>query len=114
MAVYSSFAGAVMEYRRAELDRWKSPGQPDRANGVYSTRSKAWHEYYRVRMITSIKAIDNQAWEALQLAKRLKDAPSDDDLNKLGEECRLSVLEFSDMAAQEVNPDVASLPRGKA
>jgi hypothetical protein len=113
MTIYSAFAGAVMEYRRAQLDRWKNRGQPedrDRANEVYRTRSKAWHEYYRVRMITSTKEIDGQAYDALRLATRLKDAASDDDLNKLGEDCRRSVLRFSDIAAREVNPDVASSP----
>src|SRR5687767_2039269 len=56
LAAYSNFATAIMEYRKALMDRWfiENEGRPNLdGHDVYETRSAAWAAYFQVALVAS-------------------------------------------------------------
>ena len=97
--VYSAFARAITEYRRAQITRWRkaaSEGWTDSeaARDLYSKRSVAIHDRYRVLLIADDPEIEKLATAALDSAGTLQYATDPDDLGARGDECKLAVERF--------------------
>ena len=82
MAVYSEYAGAIIELRRAQLDKWFNREDDQRRADARRARAAAWHQYYRVRLIADDPPIVESAKEAIDAASSLDDAASRQVLNE--------------------------------
>lgn len=101
---YKSFAVAVMELRRALVNRWfVEQGNPGTTgDDVYPIRSAAWSAYYVVQLVSQKKAITQKAKEALDLISDLKEVPDQASLNSLAEAGRAAVSAFVDAARADI------------
>jgi|tagenome__1003787_1003787.scaffolds.fasta_scaffold20866890_1 hypothetical protein len=101
-AVFSDFAGAISEYRRAELNRRITHGagaqQTEADAAVYETRAAARRERYRVEMITGPSRLASLAEQAVGYVEALKDTP-DSDLKAARDRSTASIEAFVDEVA---------------
>lgn len=106
LEAYRSFATAVMDFRKALMDRWFMENE-DRPNlhghDVYATRSAVWAAYYQVVLVAGDENIIQRAQHARELTSSLKNVTSRTDLNDRGDACRDAVGLFADVARQEVS-----------
>ncbi|MEW1974449.1 hypothetical protein AB0301_05105 [Microbacterium profundi] len=98
IAAYAKFASALMDYRRALLERWfvddgasPSPGSDD---GVYVTRSSAWGAYFEVQLLAAEDPIRAAARTALDSTSAIKDATDRLDLVSRSDRSRADVEAF--------------------
>jgi hypothetical protein len=105
--VYSDFAGAIAEYRRAELNRRMrfGAGAEDTAADalVYETRAAARRERYRVEMLTGRSLLASLAAEAIDRVEALKDA-ADADLKRDRRRSTEAIEAFIEEVARELGP----------
>lgn len=104
---YSTFAAAVMEFRRALMDRWfiENEARPDaEGHDVYGQRSAVWAAYCQVVLVAGDSAIIEQAEEARNLTSALKKVTTRAELKASGDACREAVRRFAEAARREVSP----------
>ena len=101
---YKSFAAAVMELRRALLNRWfvrhGDDGTPP--DDVYAIRSTAWSAYYAVQLVSQDKSLAEKAKQALDLIASMKDAPDEESLNERSDHGREALSLFVDAARDDI------------
>jgi hypothetical protein len=104
----SAFAGAVMDLRRAQYDRWyrrqEHPQQrdPDDARTEsYRLRSIAWSAFYRFRLTTADNELTKLGWSAVEEAAHVANATDEADLRERGERARALLEDFVTVAARQ-------------
>jgi hypothetical protein len=106
IAAYGDFAGALMDYRRTQLDRRRArrEGESEEAarQEQYRSRSAAWGAYYRIRLLTGEPAVLAQAKVALDLASSIMKVPSED-VEAAADGCRDAVAAFADIARPDIS-----------
>lgn len=104
-AVYSDFAGAIAEYRRAELNRRMQFGAgaegTDADTLVYEARAAARRERYRVEMLTEGTELAALAERAIDYVEALKDA-DDRELEHFRARSTEAIEAFVDEVAREL------------
>lgn len=105
ITAYSTFAEAIMEFRKAIIDRWYHVDRGEVVDGseVYSTRSSAWAAYYQVVLLAGDPEIVCAAEDARNLASTLKNVTTVDELDRHGEQCRQAVHTFAVTAGRQVS-----------
>jgi hypothetical protein len=106
LEAYRGFATAVMDFRKALMDRWfiENEGRPHLdGHDVYATRSAVWAAYYQVLLVAGDDDIVQRAQQARDLTSSLKNVTTRADLNDRGDACRIAVGQFADAARQEVS-----------
>lgn len=106
----SAFAGAVMDLRRAQYDRWyrrhEHPQQADPEDAraeSYRLRSVAWSAFYRFRLTTANAELTNLGWSAVEEAAHVAKGADENDLRERGERARALLEDFVTAAAQQFN-----------
>lgn len=104
---YGRFAAAVMDYRRALMDRWfiNNEGRAVPAgHDVYGMRSAVWAAYFQVLLVAGDSAIVRRAEQARDLTTSVKEASTREELDVRGEVCRVAVGQFAAEARHELSP----------
>jgi hypothetical protein len=116
MAVYSGFAGTVLEFRSAQYHRAlqgfevKEGAAYEEAKAAsYRLRAAAWHSLYRVRLLADDPGITRLAENAMALVADMHDTDRAA-LTRRGDEVRQAVEEFIAAASEEVTR-VKPLPK---
>ncbi|WP_405142032.1 hypothetical protein OG589_32980 [Sphaerisporangium sp. NBC_01403] len=101
MAIYSGFAGAVLEFRVAQFNRGilrRREGRESEYNEARAEssrlRASAWHALYRVRLIADDLDVIRLAEAAMNLATDMHHAGSRDALTACSEEVRKAIEAF--------------------
>lgn len=105
LEAYRTFAAAVMDFRKALMDRWfiEHEGKSNaEGHDVYATRSAVWAAYYQVMLVAGDPDIVRRAERARDVASSLKNTSTRAELNQLGDSCRAAVGEFAAAARHEV------------
>jgi hypothetical protein len=109
----SAFAGAVMDLRRAQYERWyrrqEHPLQrdPDDARTeYYRLRSIAWSAYYRFRLTTANNELTKLGWPAVEETAHVANATDEADLRERGERAPELLEEFVAVAARQFDGSV--------
>ncbi|SNT57268.1 hypothetical protein SAMN05216276_106626 [Streptosporangium subroseum] len=109
MAVYSGFAGTVLEFRTAQYNRTlrafesKSSTAYDEAKTTsYTLRASAWHSLYRVRLLADDPEITRLAEDAMAIVADMHDANDKAALTQRGDDVRCAVEAFISAASAEV------------
>lgn len=104
----SAFAGAVMDLRRVQYDRWyRRHEHPQRRdpedvrNESYRLRSAAWSAFYRFRLTTTDAELTELGWAAAEEAAHVADAADEKDVHDRGERARALLEEFVTAAARQ-------------
>lgn len=107
LATCSAFAGALMELRRVQMDRWhrslsdrayRTDPREARAES-YRMLASAWSAFYRFRLTTSDAHLNTLAAQALEAAAQLSDAADDADLRQQAEQAGTRIDAFVTAAA---------------
>ncbi|WP_433355889.1 hypothetical protein ACQP25_18190 [Microtetraspora malaysiensis] len=109
MAIYSSFAGAVLEFRVAQYNRAilrrregrEAEYQAARAES-FRLRASAWHSLYRVRLIADDPDVIRRAEGAMDLAVDMHHAEGREALGARSEEVRKAIEAFVSGASTQV------------
>jgi hypothetical protein len=106
LAAYNSFAGAVMDLRRAQYDRWhrrRSEEYQRDPEGVRAKssrlRSTAWSAFYRFKLTSNDEELTSLAKQAVEAAAHVYDARNSADLQKRSERARACIDDFITSAA---------------
>ncbi|MEU5308734.1 hypothetical protein [Streptomyces sp. NPDC021562] len=110
MAVYSDFAGALTEFRRAQQDRWHrreaDPGgattYPEARSEAHRLRGVALHALFRVQLIASARPLIDTAQEAYALTSTLHKAADKTELAALATQAREVLERFVQFASSDV------------
>jgi hypothetical protein len=113
LETYATFCSNVIDFRRAQLHRWHvgrrlggpvavEENLPDVANDVRKSRAAAWAAYYRVLMICNDTEIEQRARKALDATRDMKDAPTEEELDRRSDLVRNAVDDFARCAAGSV------------
>jgi hypothetical protein len=111
---YGSFAAAVMDYRKALMDRWYINNESRAApvgHDVYAMRSAVWAAYFQVLLVAGDTAIVRRAEQARDLTTSVKEASTRTELDDRGDVCRVAVGQFAEAARYEVSPTWTSRRR---
>ncbi|QNP72044.1 hypothetical protein IAG44_23250 [Streptomyces roseirectus] len=107
MDVYSAYAGALVNYRRALVDRWfreheDGPGEEvtaARMNG-YELRSVVQEALFRVQMVAPDDKLVELAREALHHIDQLHKAPDRDEMDARRDSTRARITGFVSAAKE--------------
>jgi len=117
----SAFAGAVMDLRRVQYDRWyrrqEHPDQmvpQDVRSESYRLRSVAWSAFYRFRLTTTDPALTKLGWSAVEEAAHVAHAADEADLRERGERARALLEEFVAAAARQFSGSTNRYAHGDA
>lgn len=109
MAVYSGFAGAVLEFRTAQYNRalqrfegTEGTAYEEAKATSYRLRAAAWHSLYRVRLLADDPEITRHAENVMALVADMHDAKDRAALVQQGDDVREAVEEFITAASVEV------------
>lgn len=109
LAAYSTFAGALTDFRKSQNDRWHRE-QEDPQSAAYSTvrdesyrqRANATAALFRLRLVTTNQELDDLASLALRLTEEIHDATDEEDRTARGRKARRALLDFAKAAAVDV------------
>lgn len=106
IAAYARFASAVMEYRRALMERWflengAQQATPD-GHRVYDARAAAWGALFEVQLLTADPRIAELAREAIDATSAIKEADGHGVLVQRADESRTRVESFISSARGDV------------
>ncbi|GAA4123694.1 hypothetical protein GCM10022415_29110 [Knoellia locipacati] len=109
VAVYSSFAEKIMDWRRSQNRRKKrsfgreasGSADPVISDENQRVRAAAWSAYYRVKLLCDDPEIDRVAFEALECVSRMKDALTLEEVQAVGEEVRAKLERFLREASRQ-------------
>ncbi|MER5768457.1 hypothetical protein [Streptomyces sp. NPDC001985] len=109
IAAYSAFAGALVDYRRGQNDRWHraldAPGSPaaeEARIGSYQLRSSAHQALVRVQLVCDDAQTLELASAAFEVTNCMHEAPDEDDRSQRSEQARETLSEFIEAAAPSV------------
>ncbi|MFI9813489.1 hypothetical protein [Saccharothrix variisporea] len=105
LEAYQAFTAAVMNFRKALLDRWFTEHERRSdadSQEVYAMRSAVWAAYYQVMLVAGDPEIVRRAQQARDVASSLKDTTTRAELNERGDACRAAVGEFAVAARHEL------------
>ncbi|WP_396446870.1 hypothetical protein [Actinomadura sp.] len=101
LTAFSSFAGALVDYRRAEYDRaHKNIDEPgsaahnDARGESYRARSTAHHELFRVQLTSDSIKLFRLAETALNAAENIHEATTKEQVRASGEKAKNALNEF--------------------
>jgi hypothetical protein len=106
---FSAFAENLMQFRRAQYDRWWR--RHETANGMtppsvrdesYRLRASAWHAFFRLKLLTDDTDLIAMAGEAIENAADIPGASSEEELSSRGDRARASLDAFVTAAALTV------------
>jgi hypothetical protein len=109
LAAYSTFAGALADFRKSQNDRWHRK-QEDSQSAAYATardesyrqRANATAALFRLRLVTTNQELDGLASLALRLTEDIHDAADEQDRTDRGRKARRALLDFAQAAAGDV------------
>jgi hypothetical protein len=106
----SAFAGAVMDLRRAQYDRWyrrqehpQHMDPEDVRTESYRLRSVAWSAFYRFRLTTTDPELTQLGWTAVESAAHVANATDEADVRTRGEQARELLEKFVTAAAKQLD-----------
>ncbi|MFD0857059.1 hypothetical protein ACFQ07_32925 [Actinomadura adrarensis] len=106
LAAFGAFAGAVVDFRRAEYDRvHRRLDEPDSAahdearTESYRVRAVAHQEFFRVRLLCGDAELAQLAARALELTESIHDAETKEQVGESGERAKQALDEFIDAAS---------------
>jgi len=106
IAAFARFAAAVMEYRRALMERWfiEHGGRATEvdAQGIYQTRSVAWAALFEVQLLAGDASIGRLARTAVDATSEIKNAPDRPELSSLADASRVAVEAFVNAARDDI------------
>jgi hypothetical protein len=109
LAVFSDFAGALAELRRAQHDRWhRRQEDPDGEAArearmeAYRLRGLALHALYRVKLVSGSTELNDLAQSAYERATAIHEAADPQELSRRGVDSRGAVEAFVSRASTEV------------
>ncbi|MDQ0842062.1 hypothetical protein [Streptomyces sp. V1I6] len=109
ISAYSAFAGALVDYRRGQNDRWhralESPGSTvaeEARIDSYRLRSSAHQALIRVQLVCEDQQALALAASAFELTNCLHEAPDEADRSLRSEQARETLSEFIGAAAPSV------------
>lgn len=119
LGLYSDFAGAIMEFRRAEHDWWHTKNEDGDSSKTrearlesYRLRGIALHTFHRIQLVTpgEDEMID-LALQAYEITAKLHKAPTSQELNLRGKLAREKLEEFIAGAATIIDSTHATPTR---
>ncbi|MFB9830785.1 hypothetical protein [Actinoallomurus acaciae] len=118
LQAYGAFAEALVEYRRAQYDRWhrhkedpSSGAYIDARTESYRLKAIARQTTFRVRLLTSDRKLIARVNEIMRITEDLHKAAGNDDLTARGDRAQQLVDEFIDAASVHVQ-DISSQAAG--
>ncbi|MCM2390829.1 hypothetical protein [Streptomyces albipurpureus] len=109
ISAYSAFAGALVDYRRGQNDRWhraqQTPGSPAAEEAridSYRLRSSAHQALIRVQLVCDDAQALELAAAAFEVTNCMHEAPDEDDRSQRSEQARETLSEFIGAAAPSV------------
>jgi hypothetical protein len=111
LAAFSAFAGAAMEARRAQVDRWyqlhdggrESSAYIAAKNESYRAKALAWQALFRAQLVSDSTELTALAAAALEGIGSLHRAAAKDELDHRAEGVRESVGAFVAAAREHLN-----------
>ncbi|MCP2342509.1 hypothetical protein [Actinomadura rupiterrae] len=101
LAAYGAFAGAIMDYRRAQYDRVhrrlqepEGPAHLEARNETYRLRSAAQQEFFRLRLVSDDRQLTQSAERALALAESIHHADTRKQVDEAGTRAKAALDEF--------------------
>ncbi|MFI6940486.1 hypothetical protein ACIBI4_14535 [Streptomyces sp. NPDC050418] len=105
LQVYSSFAGSLMMYRRAQMERWLicNGGEFEESDAAlraraFDLRMEVYEGLFRVRLVTTGSAAADAAQEAMEVISRIPKAADEDAYVALAREAKQKVTAFVTVA----------------
>ncbi|MFJ3901880.1 hypothetical protein [Streptomyces sp. NPDC090025] len=109
IATYSAFAGAVVDYRQSQNDRWfrarLEPGSEEAEqsrHASYRQRTAARQALFRVQLICDEPATRRLAEAAFESTHCMHEAGDDEERTLRSEEAKAALAEFIEAAAPSV------------
>ncbi|MFF8846913.1 hypothetical protein ACF08N_30055 [Streptomyces sp. NPDC015127] len=109
IAAYSAFAGALVDYRRGQNDRWhramEAPGSvaaEEARIDSYRLRSSAHQALIRVQLVCDDPQALDLAAAAFEVTNCMHEAPDETDRSQRSEQARETLSEFIGTAAPGV------------
>ncbi|MEU5399343.1 hypothetical protein ABZ348_08600 [Streptomyces sp. NPDC005963] len=109
ISAYSAFAGALVDYRRGQNDRWhraqETPGSSTAEEAridSYRLRSSAHQAWIRVQLVCDDPKALELAAAAFEVTNCMHEAPDEDDRSQRSEQARETLSEFIGAAAPSV------------
>ncbi|GAA2235517.1 hypothetical protein GCM10010232_22800 [Streptomyces amakusaensis] len=109
ISAYSAFAGALVDYRRGQNDRWyraqRSPGSAEAEEAridSYRLRSSAHQALIRVQLVCDEPQTLALASAAFEVTNCMHEASDEDDRSQRSEQARETLSEFIGTAAPSV------------
>ncbi|MGW4030851.1 hypothetical protein ACWEFL_16275 [Streptomyces sp. NPDC004838] len=110
IAAYSAFAGALVDYRRGQNDRWyrarEAPGgaaAEEARIDSYRLRSSAHQALIRVQLVCEDPKTLELAASAFEVTNCMHEAADEDDRSRRSEQARETLSEFIGAAAPGVH-----------
>lgn len=102
LEVFGGFCAAMVQYRRAQLQRWfdrqgdsQAVGSATAADQVRTARADAWSSYYQLLMLTDDPAITGAARDLLETARSMKKAASAEEVEARSDEVHALIDAFA-------------------
>ncbi|MBT2504494.1 hypothetical protein J7I98_01015 [Streptomyces sp. ISL-98] len=109
ISTYSAFAGALVDYRRAQNDRWHRKAEaPDSADAKssrlesYAQRSAARQALIRVQLVCADRESVELARTAFELTHCMHEAPNEAERARRSEQADEALARFIEAAAPSV------------
>jgi hypothetical protein len=109
MAAYSTFAGALVSYRRGQYNRahcWfdepESPAYEEARAESYRLRSAAHQELFRVRLVADDPELTRLAVRAMELAEVIHDAAERSEIRQRGDRAKEALDTFIQAAGSKL------------
>lgn len=109
ISAYSDFAGALVDYRRAQNDRWhrkaEAPDSADAKNSrldSYPLRSAARQALIRVQLVCADREAVGLAQDALDFTHSMHGARDEQERARRSEQAKEALARFIDAAAPSV------------
>jgi hypothetical protein len=116
MSTYSTFAGTLMDFRRSQYARWHRANSADSDEALQREardeaarlRATAWDAFFRVELLTEDATLATLAREALEAARSMEKAETEQELLQKGAQTKQLLTDFVKSAGAQVQAVGAS------
>ncbi|GAA3709707.1 hypothetical protein GCM10022224_089030 [Nonomuraea antimicrobica] len=109
LAAYSTFAGALTDFRQSQNDRWHHEQEDPQSQAFiaardesYKKRTDATSALFRLRLVAANEALTELAYFALKHTEDIPLASDESDRKDRGRKARRALLNFTEAAATQV------------
>jgi hypothetical protein len=109
LAAYAEFAAAATDLRRAAYDRWHRYQEEPSGNAFFAARDEYYKLYaearnsqLKLRLLTDHRDLAELGYQAVELATDIKDADSEPERARRGENAKVALDNFVEAASADL------------